>query len=488
MLAIKRSQQFNDKGKVNMQVSPSHSQRQLVSGKVEWGWRRATYPICVNFGFAGFLILLAAFSRIVHVGDPKLLAISGLLFTLGFLLGIYTSKSVVEVCRQNADYAFSQWQVIALVSYWLILITGVSNNSPLTTQTFMAIWWTLPAAILIGISSNLMWRSLRSRFAKANAQPVPAIPNPEALNIVAYSDQTVLVSPSSLAQQPRQFNSLILMIIGFFFWTMLDFSSSIRAIIVIIFTITGLTGFFTWQVQLRSPEKILHLRFSGLWGIDAEYAIDLRPFSRLSLVKLQEAGGELSWMQLAGGSSEITLPLAMTMLVDQIKGKDDDNDQLGQTLREEFHLAKQETECDSLGLSHVLLPQGAGILAGTAFTIIGGLALLFLPVDSKLSAGNVIAWLAVCIVSPTIARFFLKLVAPNSLDSDYCDHRNKLQPWEMGAALLLVSTFLTANTTTSNLSPNQILPFLTLIGGWLSMSIGVCIFAFVRRTPLWHSI
>jgi len=470
-----------------MQVSPSHSQRQLVSGKVGWGWRQATYPICANFGFAGFLILLGVIAKLFQLDDPRLLAIAWLLLGLGFLLGIYAARSVIEVCRQNADYAFSPLELMTLVSYWLVLITGISYKSSLTTQTFVALWWIIPAAILVGVSCNLIMRSLKSNFTTSNTQSSLKIPHPEALNIVAYSDQTVLVSPSSLAQQPRQFNSLILMIIGFFFWTMLDFSSNIRAIIVITFTITGLTGFFTWQVQLRSPEKILHLRFSGLWGIAAEYAIDLRPFSRLSLVKLQEAGGELSWMQLAGNSSEITLPLAMTMLVNQINAKGDDNDQLGQTLREEFHLARQETECDSLSLAHVLLPQGAGILAGTAFTIIGVFALLIFPVDSKLSAGNVLAWLGVCVVSPAIARFFLKLVAPNSLDSDYGDRQSKFQPWEMGAALLLVSTFLTANTTIPNLSLNQILPFLTLICGWLSMSIGVCIFAFVRRTPLWHS-
>jgi len=470
-----------------MQVSPSRSQRQLVSGKVGWGWRQATYPICANFSFAGFLILLGGFGRLFALNDPIVLLIAGLLFSLGFLLGIYTSKSVVEVCRQNTDYAFSQWQVIAMVSYGLILIAGFSNDSPLTNQTFVAIWWIVPAAILIGIASNLMIRSIKSQFTKTNAQISLANPHPEALNVVTYSDQTVLVSPSSLAQQPRQFNSIVLIVIGFFFWTMFDFANSFRAIIVIVFTITGLTGFFTWQVQLRSPEKILHLRFSGLWGIAAEYAINLRPFSRLSLVKLQEAGGELSWMQLAGSTSEITLPLSMTMLVDQINKKEDDYEQLGQTLREEFHLAKQETACDSLGLAHVLLPQGAGILAGTAFTIVGIFALIIFPIDAKLSAANVIAWLGVCVISPDIARFFLKLVAPNSLDSDYRDHRNKLQHWEMGLALLLISIFLAARSTGASLSLNQILPLLTLICGWLSMSIGVCIFAFVRRTPLWHS-
>ena len=109
---MKRLPQFKEKGKSKYEVSPSHSQRQLVSGKVGWGWHQATYPICANFSFAGFLILLGGFGRLFALNDPIILLIAGLLFSLGFLLGIYTSKSVVEVCRQNTDYAFSQWQVI----------------------------------------------------------------------------------------------------------------------------------------------------------------------------------------------------------------------------------------------------------------------------------------------------------------------------------------------------------------------------------------
>ncbi|MCA6624725.1 MAG: hypothetical protein IM542_19565, partial [Pseudanabaena sp. M165S2SP1A06QC] len=47
-----------------MQVSPSHSQRQLVSGKVGWGWRQATMPISANFFFAGLLMLMVAIAQL----------------------------------------------------------------------------------------------------------------------------------------------------------------------------------------------------------------------------------------------------------------------------------------------------------------------------------------------------------------------------------------------------------------------------------------
>ena len=485
-----------------MQVSSSHSQRQLISGKVGWGWRQATYPISTNFGFAGFLMLSVAIAQLIQTADPLFLVIAGLLLVFGFWVGLNVSKSVIEVCRQNSDYVFSQQQLILTVAYWLLLVAGLSLSPESFIKLFVAIWWILPAAIFAGISGALGWRSSNSRKSAIVNKKQPDEVIGDVLNIVTYSDQTVLVSPSSLGQQPRQFNSLVLILLGLFFWTMLDLSSSnlsnsIRATVAIAFTVTGVTGFFTWQAQLRSPEKILQLRFSGLWGMSATYAIDLRPFSRLAVIKLQEAGGELSWMQLAGSNKEITLPLAITMFSGQATGEtkdgsqSDQNDQLGKTIRTEFHLAKQESERDSLGLAHVLLPQGAGILAGTAFIGVGGLLLFILPLPAKLSAESAIAWLGVCVVSPAIARFFIKLVAPNSLQSDRLNTHSQLQPWEIGTALLLISTFMSSQTIdkiTNLLTTNQSLQLLTLICGWLSISIGVCILAFVRRTPLWNKL
>ncbi|MEA5487270.1 MULTISPECIES: hypothetical protein [Pseudanabaena] len=473
-----------------MQVLPSHSQRQLVSGKVGWGWRQATYPISANFIFAGLLIFGLAIAQLVRLGDASIMAIVVVILIVGFVVGLYTAKSVVEVCRQNSDYLFSRSQLIGMTAYWLVLIAGLSVSSEAFAKSLIALWWILPAAIFAGMASSLAWRSGKSKTAAEKKQIIEAV-NADILNVITYSDQTVLVSPSAIGQQPRQFNSLVLIVLGFFFWTMLDFSANLRAIAAIALTASGLTGFFTWQAQLRSPEKILHLRFSGLWGIDAEYAIDLRPFSSLSVVKLQEASGELSWMQLSGNKSDITIPLAMTVVTSSTKESPNQNDQLGQTIRDQFHLAKQESERDSLGMANVLLPQGAGILAGTAFIMVGGLLLFIFPLPTNLSAESAIAWLGVCLVSPAIARFFLQLVAPNSLQSDPPSYiKNHLQPWEIGTALLLISAFLSRQTTeniTSLGTFNQSLPLLTLICGWLSISIGVCILSFVRRTPLWNT-
>jgi hypothetical protein len=471
-----------------MQVLPSHSQRQLVSGKVGWGWRQATYPISANFIFAGLLILLVAIAQLVRIGELTLLLVASVLLLLGLVIGLYAAKSVVNVCQQNSDYLFSRSQLIGITTYWLVLIAGLSTSSESFVNVFVAVWWILPAAIFIGIGSSLVLRSDKSKQAAEKKQLIEAV-NADLLNIVTYSDQTVLVSPSSLGQQPRQFNSLVLIVLGFFFWTMLDLSTNLRAIAAIALTTSGLTGFFTWQAQLRSPDKVLHLRFSGLWGLGAEYAINIKPFSCLSLIKLQEAGGELSWMQLSGSNSDITIPLAMTILT-STKEDQNQNDQLGQTIRQEFHLAKQETERDSLGMANVLLPQGAGILAGTVFIGLGSLLLFIFPLPQKLFAESAIAWLGVCLVSPAIARFFLQLVATNSLHSDRPSNTaSHLQSWEIGVALLLISAFLSTQTTAkiALVTLSQAVPILTLICGWLSISIGVCILAFVRRTPLWNT-
>ena len=473
-----------------MQISPSHSPRQLVSGKVGWGWRQATLPISANFFLVGLLILMIAIAQLVRIGESNFFAISILSLLVGFVIGLYAAKSVVNVCQQNSDYLFSRSQLIGITAYWLVLIAGLSTTtSESFVKGFVATWWIFPAAIFIGISSALALRSGKSKSTEQK-QILEAV-SADVLNVVTYSDQTVLVSPSSLGQQPRQFNSLVLIMLGFFFWSMLDLSPSLRAIAAIGLTASGLTGFFTWQAQLRSPEKVLQLRFSGLWGIAAEYAINVKPFSCLSIVKLQEAAGEISWMQLSGNNSDITIPLAMTILASNTKEDPSQNDQLGQAIREEFHLAKQETERDSLGMASVLLPQGAGILAGTSFISLGGVLLFIFPLPTSLSSESAIAWLGVCLVSPAIARFFLQLVATNSLHSDRPSYsKNHLQSWEIGTAILLISAFLSTQPTAKIATLaifTQSLPILTLICGWLSISIGVCILAFVRRTPLWNT-
>ncbi len=529
-----------------MQVSPPQAQRQLVSGKVGWGWRQATYPISLNFGLTGAVMLVGTMSQLltqINVGIPfnlipnvvvnmaTLKLLLPLLMLIAFILGIFITKNVVWVCQQNSEYRFSQWQILAIALYWLILIVGLSTlpASDSITKSFVAIWWILPASVFISIAANLLWRSLHSHAeAKKNKKLKLAEPvNIDTLNVVAYSDQTVLVSPLALGQQPRQFNGLVFLVFGFFLWTMLDFSPSIKAIASMIIAIVGLTGFFTWQIQLRPLSKILHLRFSGIWGMAAEYAIDLRPFSSLAISKLQEAGGELSWMQLTGSKKEITMPLAMTMISSgsnyehgQALGKLNNptankshpsiklgekipnevinnpnhqlNDQLGQVIRHEFHLAKQESERDSLGMANVLLPQGAGILAGIAFMTIGCLILFLFPLPSSMAI-SAIALLAVCMISPAIARYLFRAIAPNSLPSseDYANQhsRSGIQPWEIGTALLLICVAASVPNSAkfiASSNPNQLLLLLTLVSGWLGVSTSICILSFVRRSPLSH--
>ncbi len=483
-----------------MQALPSHSQRQLVSGKVGWGWRQATYPICTNFGFAGILIMAIA-SAILLKWDTLWgrQIYAGLVF-LGLIIGLYSARSIVAVCQNNSGYRFSQGQSLGMLTYLMLLAGGIERSPEAFVRVFVAMWWILPAATFLGISISLLLRSTQLQLMqKAKSAPeiksavLSNVLNSEALNVVTYSDHTVLVSPSALSQQPRQFNSLVLMTLGLCCWTMLDFAPSFKAIATISFTIGGLTGFFTWQAQLRSPDKLLQLKFSGLWGLAAHYVINLRPFSHLTVIKLQEANGELSWMQLAGGKLEITLPTVMTMFMGQSKEENQQSDQFGKAIREEFHLAKQETESDGLGLAHILLPQGAGILAGAVFIAIGLIVLLSFPIQPKLTSSSIFAWLGVCIVSPDLGKFLLQIVAPNSLQSDRQPQR-LLHSWEIGVALILISLWLNAHNIAlaqlqilNVINFTHIFPLFTLAIGWLCVGVGICILTFVRRFPLWNA-
>ena len=440
--------------------------------------------------------MITSFSRLWFTEGSNLQIWISALTVLGLVVGIYTGKSVVQVCRQNSSYLFSRAQLLAIAAYWLFLLAALGATSEKMARTIISMWWILPAAIFIGIAISLTQYSARAK-ATSKSQLVE-LPSPDILSVITYSDRTVLVSPSSLGQQPRQFNSLILTALGLFVWTMFDFLPSIRAIAAIAFTASGLTGFFTWQAQLYVLTRTMLLEFSGLWGIGADYAISLQPFSSLALIKLQEASGELSWMQLTGSNCEMTLPLAMTIYptISSTTNKDNkeknnqSQDQLSQTIREEFNLARQESERDSLGLSSILLPQGAGILASGVFIALGILFLFVFRLPVSMSAASAIAWLGVCLVSPAIARFCLQIVAPNSLQSDRPNYeKNHLHPWEVGTAMLLISLFLSAQVPESNtyqLLFGKALPMLSLISGWLNISIGVCILAFVRRTPLWN--
>ncbi|MDX2255007.1 MAG: hypothetical protein NW214_05780 [Pseudanabaenaceae cyanobacterium bins.39] len=505
-----------------MQVSPPQSQRQLVSGKVGWGWRQATYPISSNFGLTGLMMCLGVAYQILTYGDIRdflddqslawlttnlnLLIVS--LTICGWFLGIPATQQILRICRQNAAYQFSRIQLMAIAIYWLILVAGLyqlpkySNSDRLVTL-LVALWWIIPATLFVSISACLVWRSSQARSESKHLVKEPL--SNLALNIVTYSDHTVLVSPSPLGQQPRQFNGLVLMVFSFFVWTMLDIATNFRAILAISLAMAGLAGFFVWQVQMQAPKQSMLLQFGGIWGMGARYTINLRHFSRLSIIKLQEASGDLSWMQLEGNSGELTLPLAMTMhwhnlksavvkepLLEEQKpqsnlGIDSEiDDQLGQTIRQEFHLARQEGERDSLGLANVLLPQGAGILVGSILLSIGCLVLLIFPIADQLSPWSAIALLSVCLLSPRLGRLIFKLVAPNALDEDLSDRAEIItncQPWEIAVALLIMVMAMTIPEPSQS---QEFLPWLSLFLGWLSIAVGICVLAFVRRTPLWH--
>ncbi|MEE3715993.1 hypothetical protein V2H45_04440 [Tumidithrix elongata RA019] len=470
----------------DLQTSQPYLHRQLVSGKLGWGWKQAAKLITANFLLTAGFILLGAIAPILQVNLLELNIALLIFVAFGIVFSRNIAKSVLEACRQNLPYSFPQELVVGGAIFglsFLVLLGIVSKQSETqiltspVTIALIASWWVVLAALLIGVALWLWWWSSRGKIAPSKNEATAS----EHLNVITYSDQTVLISPTSLTQQPRQFNSAVVLVLSLFFWTMVDLPIGIKAILAIAIAASGLTGFSVWQIHLQPLQHILSLRFSGLWGLQANYTIDLRTFSRLAVVKMQESGGEISWMQLSGNDTEITLPTAIT--ANYVKTNEEDEDELGKALREKIQLARHDTTRDSLGLVGVLLPQGAGILAGISLLAIGAASLFLLPLPERMLLEGAVILLGVCLLSPSIAWYALHLVAPNSLVPDTSRQVNHLQIWEIGAAFTLAAIVVPSSS-----QGTIVLPLLFLACAWLSFGVGACILTLTRRTPIVNKI
>ncbi|CAN1211796.1 hypothetical protein TUMEXPCC7403_16445 [Tumidithrix helvetica PCC 7403] len=470
----------------DLQTSQPHLHRQLVSGKLGWGWKQAARLIGANFLLTAGFILLGAIAPILQVNRSELNIALLIFVVLGIVFSRNIAKSVLEACRQNLPFNVPQGLFVGGSIFGLVffVLLGIGSRQSETqvldapvTIALIASWWVVLAAFLIGVALWLWWWSSRGKIAPTKNEATAS----EHLNVITYSDQTVLISPTSLTQQPRQFNSAVVLVLSLFFWTMVDLPIGIKAILAIAIAASGLTGLSTWQIHLQPLQHILSLRFSGLWGLQANYTIDLRTFSRLAVVKMQESGGEISWMQLSGNETEITLPTAIT--ANYIKTNDEDEDELGKALRDKVHLARHDTNRDSLGLVGVLLPQGAGILAGISLLVIGAASLFLLPLPERMPLEGAVILLGICLLSPAIARSALNLVAPNILAPDASRQVNHLQIWEIGAALTIAAIIVPSST-----QGTFVLPLLFLACAWLSFGVGACILTLTRRTPIVNTV
>jgi hypothetical protein len=328
-------------------------------------------------------------------------------------------------------------------------------------QTYLASFWTIVGFGLIGIATRLVPKrstEIREReLAAANH-----------LSIITYSDQSVTISPTALSQQPRQFNRLMLLLLSLVVLTTAEFPGD--KVVVVIIAFLGLAGLYTWQLQLDPEAKLIRLNFSGLWGLAATYSMNMQNLSRLEIIKLRE--GELHWLQLAGYSREVTLPGAIITQPPTNK----EECELTSALLDTFHLARHDTTRDILGLTSILIPQSAGMLAGLVLLSIGLTTLLFLPTPPDVRLEMTVVLAGVCMLSPAIARYSLVWIAPNVPQPDPLDGAAPFESWEVGAALIATITALSGQSD----------GLLSVGLAWLCFGVGVCLFILVRRSPIKH--
>jgi hypothetical protein len=439
--------------------------RQVVSGKPDWGSSQSAQLIAISAFLAGLFILVNSTMPVLRLGNPQLLMLVFASSLLAFIFARYIAHSIWLDCRQNSPFSFTGELTTGIGISWLMLLALLNFNLQAEiANALVAALWLFVGAGLLGIST---WLGLA--IGKPIAESDLAVS--DRLSVITYGDRSVCISPASLSQQPRQFNSLIMLLLSVFFWTTLEGSSYIRTIVAISLAMAGLTGLSTWQILVQPQQRLLQMQFSGIWGLESIYTINLHAFSRIEVVKLRE--GDLSWMQLAGYSKDITLPSAVLGT-----GKTNGESELGQALLTSCNLARHETTRDSLGLVGILLPQGAGVLAGIAFVAVGLFSMLFLPSLPRTGLSGCVMLMGACLISPVVARYVINLVAPASLMPDSPRHSDRLQAWEIGVALV------TAFAALRNAQGVNVLPLLSLAGAWTCFGIGICILTLVRRTPI----
>lgn len=456
-----------------MQISP----RQLVSGKLGWGWSQAAQAIAFTFFAVGCFVLAGSVGIMLQSSNSLAIAATCLGMLLAFGLSRTLAKVILHECRQNLPFSFPQPLLIAATIFWLTLMALLALQPSQSwadeliisnAKSLLASLWVVFAATLLGISTWLwLW------LAKSKPDRKQDLVAADHLSVMTYSDQTVCVAPTSASQQPHQFSSLLMLMLSLYFWSMLDLPAGIKELSVISLAFVGLTGLTTWQMQLQPAQQLLYICFSGICGLETNYVINLRSFSRLEVVKLQ--GSDLTWMQLSGHSQEIVLP--SKVLGNPINA--DEHLEIVQVLLNNFRLARHETNSDSLELVGILLPQGAGILAGVTFLGLSILAMLLLPVATNIPLEGAIALLGICLISPTLAKYVLQLVAPSILAPNIPAKTIHFQPWEMGAAIITAVFALH-----HHIGGEAILPFFVLCLTWLNFGIGACVLTFVQRTPI----
>ncbi len=241
-----------------------------------------------------------------------------------------------------------------------------------------------------------------------------------------------------------------------------DFAQTVRLILAISLFVGGIVSYSGWYCWKHDPEKKFSLHLEGIWGMEADYEIDLKGFSRIDQVKIVEVE-DIHWLQLEGYNRELTLPLTLT-----------GNAEMEQNFIAISGLAKSARSQDSLALANILLPQGASILAGLVLLLLGT-ALLW---SSPIALPDQYALPVLCsvgLVSPALGRVLLHLVAPVHLHP-LKPPRWILRCWEVGALVWLGLMRL--------VYPQDLESFVGMSLGGYVLGTAICVLALVRRTPI----
>lgn len=467
---------------------------------------RAIALIGVYAFYTGCFMLLGIATPLLRLKiynlDRELIYLAMAIALLGWLLSGSISKAVIKSCYYNLAMSYSPRLLIAIASIWssILLIFSLDFDRVITEGLVSGVW-AIVAATLIGTALRVgsvaqfggfnsfkeSFKNTKSTNSQQDSNQSTQNLDPDlegglnGLSISSDNDNNrTVISPKILAQQPQQYKGLMCLVLSLFVWTILDLPEGILELVAIALGTLGLTGLTTWQVLLDPTEHLILIQFSGIWGMASSFTINLVQFSRLETIKLKEV--DLQWLQLAGTSKAITLP----MIVTEDIGKLDVKLGLLETLTAKLNLTAHKISRDPLSVMEILLPQSVGMLAGLVILGLGVAFSVLLPLPPKMPLETYMLLTGICLVSPCLGRFILGFVAPSMMIDTIADRSDSFRSsesytessnvaWQVGTGLIMI-----AIANSKNYQPE----ILSLALIWLCCGVGGCILAISKRSPL----
>jgi hypothetical protein len=440
---------------------------------------RAITLIGVYAFYTGCFMLLGIATPILRLKvynlDGELILAAMAIALLGWLLSKTLSKSLTFSCFNNLAITYSSQLLMSIGLLWVVLLLIFSLDlSEILTDGLVSAVWAIVALTLIGVALRL-----GSVNQMANSKNVKTKTSANQIHNVTYdqvNEDQITISPKALFQQPQQFKGLMGLALSLFSWTILDLPEGIGELSAIALAVMGLTGLTTWQVMLVPSKRIFNLHFSGIWGMSSAYSINLEQFSRLETIKLKEI--DMQWLQLAGNSSVITIP--NSVIEELSKNEKNHGDVSTQNLIgvliHKLNLVEHKVSRDILSVMNILLPQSVSTLGGLVILGLGIAFAFLLPLPSEMPLETTILLMGSCLVSPSLGRIVIGLVAPSSMEPN--QSKFVLPSWQIGLGLITIAVASSAKLN------SQVESLFTLILIWLCCGVGGCILALSRRSPL----